>query len=162
MRPVHDIDVLLLLATTLAAKRRPADLAEIMVAADLIRSGISFESKLEEAFLRLSTHGLIRETDGRYALTPEGQKIMTTQRRKTDLAERVFMIKEALAAHEVDSDHPAISLTAEQVDAALVAHQAAANNVGKSVLIPDARKAEFIEQHQNQWRRPPGAHKRRG
>lgn len=155
MRPVHDVDVLLLLATTLASKRRPADLVEIMVAADLIRSGISFESKLEDALLRLSTHGLMSEIDGRYALTPAAQKIMGAQRRKADLAERVFSIKEALSEHEAEGDHPPIHLSAEQVAAALAAHQSAANTVGKSVLIPDARKAEFIEQHQIQHRRPP-------
>lgn len=155
MRPVHDVDVLLLLATTLASKRRPADLVEIMVAADLIHSGIALESKLEDAFLRLATHGLMSEIDGRYALTPAAQKIMAAPRRRADLAERVFSIKEALSTHETGGDHAPIHLSAEQVTAALAAYQTAANSIGKSVLIPVARKAEFIEQHQTQHRRPP-------
>lgn len=162
MHPVHDVDVVLLLATALASKRRPADLLEIMVAVDLIRSGISFEAKLEDAFSRLATHGLLHQVDARYALTPAAQKIVAGLRRKADTAERIFSVKEALSAHESGDGHAPIHLSAEQITAALVAHQAAAKSIGKSVLIPNARKAEFIEQHQAKSRRPPRAPRRKG
>jgi hypothetical protein len=41
---------LVLLATALAAKRRPAELLEIMAAIDLIQGNIPNETKLSEAF----------------------------------------------------------------------------------------------------------------
>ena len=36
MHPVHDVDSLLILATALSSKRRPAELVEIVSAADLL------------------------------------------------------------------------------------------------------------------------------
>jgi hypothetical protein len=40
MYPVHDVDALLLIATTLSSKRRPAELVEIIAAADLLQVAI--------------------------------------------------------------------------------------------------------------------------
>ena len=57
MYPIHDHDPLVLLATALAAKRRPAELLEIMAAIDLIQGNIPNEAKLSEAFARLGQSG---------------------------------------------------------------------------------------------------------
>ena len=99
MYPVHDVDALLLLAMALASKRRPAGLAEIIAAADLVQGSIPSESKLGEAFHRLSMHGLIREAEGCFTLTPDAQKIMTGQPRKADAQERILGIKGTLSAY---------------------------------------------------------------
>ena len=47
----------------LAAKRRPAELLEIMAAIDLIQGNIPNEEKLSEAFARLGQSGLLVERD---------------------------------------------------------------------------------------------------
>ena len=72
MTPIHDIDALLLLATVLSAKRRPARLVEIMAAIDLLHGNIPAEQKLGEALARLAVNGLLVELDGGIALTPAG------------------------------------------------------------------------------------------
>ena len=73
MYPIHDHDPLVLLATALAAKRRPAALLEIMAAIDLIQGNIPNEAKLSEAFARLGQSGLLVERDDGVALTPAAE-----------------------------------------------------------------------------------------
>ena len=46
MHPILDSDALVLLATTLSAKRRPAELVEIIAAAELIVGSLPGEAKL--------------------------------------------------------------------------------------------------------------------
>jgi len=65
MHPVHDVDALLLLATTLASKRRPAQLAEVMAATDLLQGSIPLDVDLAAGFRRLAANDLIGgEADG--------------------------------------------------------------------------------------------------
>jgi hypothetical protein len=160
MHPVHDIDVVLLMATTLAAKRRPADLIEIIAATDLQSGAVPSEAKLAEAFQRLSSSGLICAVDGAYTLTPQAQKIMTGLRRKTDLQERIFDIKEKLGAYDPPAECPAIALSAAQLSAAILAHRAAAKGPGKNLLLPKP-KAANAEGKPGQRQRKPLPSRRR-
>ena len=64
MYPVHDVDAILLLSLSIATKRRPADLTEVIAAIDLAGGPIPSENKLSDAFARLSAYGLIVEVDG--------------------------------------------------------------------------------------------------
>ena len=57
MRLLPDVDVVILLATALSAKRRPATLAEIVAAADLIQGAIPYVEKLGDAIRWLSARG---------------------------------------------------------------------------------------------------------
>ena len=82
MHPVHDVDSLLILAIALSSKRRPAELLEIVAAADLLQNNIPNEAKLVEAFDRLAKYGLLKaEADG-FALTAPAQEIITGLPRK--------------------------------------------------------------------------------
>jgi ATP-dependent helicase YprA (DUF1998 family) len=92
MHPVHDVDALLIWATALASKRRPAELLEIVAAADLLNNNVPGELKIVDAFERLSKNGLICEIDGGYALTPAAQAIVTDLPRKAETPERLFAI----------------------------------------------------------------------
>jgi hypothetical protein len=74
MYPIHDHDPLVLLATALAAKRRPADLLDVMAAIDLVQGNIPNEEKLSEAFARLGQNELLLERDGGIALTPAADR----------------------------------------------------------------------------------------
>lgn len=142
MYPVHDVDALLLLAMALASKRRPAELAEIIAAADMIQGSIPSDLKLEEAFYRLSMHGLISEAEGGFTLTPDAQKIMTGQPRKDDAQKRILGIKENLSAYNPQSEHSPILVTAEQLSAAVLAHRASEKTTGKNMLVPKPKPAE--------------------
>ena len=161
MHPIHDVDALLLLATALASKRRPADLVEIIAAADLIHGFIPFEAKLREAFSRLAAHGLIGAADDRFALTPDAQKIMAGQPKKADTTERIFWIKEKLSAYQPKGEHASIRLTAEQLIAAMAAHRASGKGAGRNLLMPKPKAAERDSQRPGQWRKKPATARRR-
>jgi len=142
MYPVHDVDALLLLAMSLASKRRPAELSEILAAAELSQGAISTEAKLGESFQRLSECGLIVEVDGRYTLTPDAEKILTGQRRKAGSLERIFSIKENLAEYTPEGEHEPILLSDERLSAALREHRDHAKDPGKSLLMPKPKVEE--------------------
>lgn len=136
MYPVHDVDAILLLAMSLAAKRRPAELVEIIAAADLAQDAIPPETKLSDSFYRLSEYGLICEQDGGYALTPDAQLIVSGHAKKAKSQERIYDIKEKLADFHLNGEHAIILLTVEQIAAAISAHQATKKSTGKNLLMP--------------------------
>lgn len=151
MYPVHDVDAILLLALSLAAKRRPAELVEIIAAADLAQGAIPSEAKLIEAFYRLSAYGLICEEGGGYTLSPDAQQIMAGQRRKAETPERIFGIKENLADYHLKGEHTPILITEEQLGAAVQAHQLSKRSAGKNLLSPKPKAPEVD-------RKRPGQH----
>ena len=142
MHPINDVDALLLLATALASKRRPADLVEVVAATELISREIPHAPKLVEAFHRLSTHGLISEADGGYALTEAAQGIVTGEPKKIEAEERIFLIKDKLSVYTGKPKHPAIELSEAQVEAAILAHQTAVKAVRRTALTPKPKPAE--------------------
>ena len=64
MHPISDTDALFLLATTLASKRRPAELVEVIAAFDLLQEPVPSSGRLIDSIQRLSAHGLRCEVDG--------------------------------------------------------------------------------------------------
>jgi len=152
MYPVHDVDAILLLALSLAAKRRPAELVEIIAAADLTHGAIPAEQKLIEAFYRLSAYGLICEQDGGYTLSPDAQHMMASQRKKADTPERVFGIKENLADYHLNGEHAAILITEEQLGAAVLAHQATKRSATRNMLAPKPKPAEADRKRPGQYK----------
>lgn len=161
MHPIHDVDALLLLATALSSKRRPAELVEIMAAADLIQGTIPTESKLVEAFARLSAHGLIDAQEGSFTLTAEAQKIITDLPKKAETAERLFGIKENLASYFSRGDQAPIELTEEQISVAIRAHRAAGKAAVKNLLMPKPKAAEGANKRPGQRQRKPLPARRR-
>ena len=55
MYPINDIDAQLLLATLIAAKRRPAELVEIVAAADVLGCPVESGNLWAESFRRCAT-----------------------------------------------------------------------------------------------------------
>ncbi|MDP3540121.1 MAG: hypothetical protein Q8S26_15615 [Azonexus sp.] len=161
MHPIHDIDALLLLATAMSSKRRPAEIVEIVAAVDLLQDNIPTEPKLVEAFSRLSTHGLITEVEGRFALTAEAQKIIQAQPRKADTAEKLFGIKDGLSEHNAKGNFASIVLTDDQFRAAIVAHRAAAASTAKNMLVPKPKPEDKSVQKPGQRQRKPMPARRR-
>lgn len=142
MYPVHDVDAILLLALSLASKRRPAELVEIIAAADLTHGAIPPEAKLSDAFARLSAYGLIVEVDGGYTLALDAQQMMASQRKKDDTEKRIFRLKENLADYHLKGEHTTILVTEEQLGAAVLAHQVSKKGSGRSLLVPKPKPAE--------------------
>lgn len=143
MYPVHDVDAILLLAMSLASKRRPAELTEIIAASELTQGAIPPETKLSDSFYRLSEYGLIRAQDGGYVLTPDAQQIVSGHARKAKSQERIHDIKEKLADFYLNGEHAIILLTVEQIAAAISEHQATKKSAGKNLLMPKPKPAEI-------------------
>ena len=161
MHPLHDIDALLLLALALASKRRPAELAEAIAAVDLLQGAIPPEAKLAESFLRLSTNGLICAEEGRFTLSAASQAIVTGLSKKADTAERIFEVRQRLAAHGAQGEQTAVMPTIEQLSAAILAHRASGQGAGKNLLMPKPKTAEPEKKRAGHWRKPAGAARRR-
>ena len=142
MYPVHDVDAILLLALSLAAKRRPAALVEIIAAADLTQGAIPPETKLSDSFYRLSEYGLICEQDGGYTLTPDAQQILSGHARKAKSQERIYDIKENLADFHLNGEHALLLVKEEQIAAAIAEHQATKKSAGRNLLMPKPKPAE--------------------
>lgn len=161
MHPIHDIDAILLMATTLAAKRRPAELVELIAATDLLTGAIPSETRLAEAFHRLSSCGLICALDSAYTLTPAAQKIMTGLGRKADTQERIFNIKEKLGAFDPQGEYPAITLSTAQLGAAILAHRTAVKGPGKNLLLPKPKAADADAKPGQRQRKPLPSRRRK-
>jgi len=142
MYPVHDVDAILLLSLALAAKRRPAELVEVIAATELTQSAIPAEAKLSDAFSRLSAYGLIVESNGGYALAPDAQEMLASQRKKADTEKRIYALKESLADYFLQGEHVTIIVTEEQLSAAILAHQASKKSTAKNMLSPKPKPVE--------------------
>lgn len=152
MRSVHDIDVVILAATTLAAKRRPAQLVEIVAAAELVQGFIPFAEKIAEAIHRLSSSGLIGHSADGFTLTPAAEEIMAAQPIKAAAEERLNVLKERLAGYTPKGEFTGITLTMEQICAAILSHRDARKVPGKNMLMPKPK----IERHykvEGRWRK---------
>ena len=152
MRPIHDIDAVILMATALASKRRPAELVEIVAAADLLQGAIPFVDKLGESIQRLSAVGLIGAVEGGFTLTPPAQAIMAEQPRKADTEELIVAIRGSLAAYAPQGEFPAILLTREQLRTAILEHKASRRTSSKNLLMPKPKTDRFFKV-EGRWRR---------
>jgi hypothetical protein len=152
MRLLPDIDVVVLMATALSAKRRPAALAEIVAATDLLQGFIPYPGKLGDAIRRLSAAGLISAVADGFALTPSAEKIMATLPRKADTEERLAALRGSLEADAPKGQCAPVALTAEQLGAAILAHQTAKRTSGKNLLMPKPKPDRHFKA-EGRWRR---------
>ena len=142
MYPVHDVDAILLLSLALAAKRRPAELVEIIAATDLAQGAIPSETKLSDAFARLSAYGLIIEIAGSYTLSADAQQMMESQRKKDDNEKRIYRLKEHLADYHLNGEHTTVMVSEAQLLAAIEAHKKEKLTATRSMLMPKPKPVE--------------------
>lgn len=140
-----DTDALLLLATALSAKRRPAELIEIMGAADLVQESVPAAPILAEAFRSLSTRGLLVEVDDCFALTPDAQRMIEALSKKLDYPKQLLALKAALGAYAPNGEHPAIVLGVERFSTTLQAFRASGKGAGKNLLMPKPKVLEEVK-----------------
>lgn len=135
MLPVHEVDAILLLSLAVAAKRRPAELVDIITAIALENDEIPTRNKLSEAFARMSACGLVLEIDGGYTLSADAQAMMASQRNKDDTAKKIERLKSHLADYQPQGKHQNIRVSHEQIIDAIQGFNAARNeNYGKNLL----------------------------
>ncbi len=156
MYPIHDTDAQLLLATLIAAKRRPATLEEIIAAAEFMGCPVTAPKAWETAFERLSTHGLLVAEGEGFTLAPAAQTMATGLPKKAETDERVFLVREKLSLHKPTEKTAEIVVTTEQIDLALKAHAALAQQGGKNLLMPKPKREEDNRPRGPQARRPFG------
>lgn len=155
MQIVHDVDALLFMATLLAAKRRPAELVEIMAAADMVHGSVPAVGKLVESFARLGAAGLLQEVEGGFVLSPAGQELVQELPRKPELQEQLEWITRQLHGYRAGEAAEPIVLAAEQFSVAINAHRAAAQGTGKNLLMPKPRPADTQKKRPGQRQRRP-------
>lgn len=152
MHPIHDLDVLILMAAALASKRRPAELVEIVAAADLLQGSIPFVEKLGPAIQRLSAAGLLCAAEGGFALTPAGQEMVVGLPRNADTETLVAVLKGRLASNVPDGECVPVRLTTAELSAAVLAHKASRTTSGNNLLMPKP-KADRHFKVDGRWRR---------
>ncbi|MGA7594050.1 MAG: hypothetical protein WCA64_02535 [Gallionella sp.] len=140
MYPVHDVDAILLLSLSVASKRRPANLTEIITAIDLSQDSIPSGNKLSDAFARLSAYGLVVEAEGGYTLSADAQQMMASQRKKDDTAKKMHRLREHLADYRLNGEHTTIQVHPDQLLAALQAYRKARGS-GRSWLVDKPKPA---------------------
>jgi len=160
MRPLPDVDAVILMATGLASKRRPATLAAVVAAADLIQGFVPYPDKLGEAVLRLSTAGLICALEGGFALTASAEAIMAELPKKAETEERLAFVRSSLAAHTPRGERAPIVLSGEQLAAAVQAHKAVMRSSGKNLLMPKPKPDRHFKVD-GRWRRVSGTRERK-
>lgn len=139
MRSIYDVDVILLLATMLASKRRPADLVGIVAAAELVQGlqgTLPAAAKLRAAFSRLATNGLVCSAGDGFALTAIAEGVVAGASRKATHAERLAGIREKLADYTPADGHTDITVTDDAWNAAIAEHRASAAGAGTNQLVP--------------------------
>lgn len=156
MHPIHDVDVLLLMATALSSKRRPAELTEIMAAMHLFHGSIPLDVDLVAAFLRLSMNGLIGEQAGGFTLTPAALEFMAglPRKRKAEPEERLLTIKQELAGYTPKGEGAAVRIATEQIGAAILAHRVFLKGPGRNMLVPKPKPALDKKKRPGPWRKP--------
>jgi len=152
MHPVFDIDAVLLLGLAICSKRRPAQLSEVIAAADLIQGFIPFEHKLGDGLFRLSVHGLVTESEGGYTLTDVSEQMAADVPVKLEPPERIEMMKEILAEFSPKANYASIEFTPEQYKEAVAIHKESKVKVGRNVLMPKP-KADRHFKVEGKWRR---------
>lgn len=129
-----DINATLILSLSIAAKRRPADLLDIVAAVALVQGRAPSADQLSDALMRLSVCGLVVDSDGGYTLSADAQQMLADQRNKDDNAKKLSRIAEHLAKYRCKGEHPAIEPGTEQLQAAIKQYKAENNSAGKNLL----------------------------
>lgn len=157
-------DALLLLATAAAAKRRPAALAEIIAAIDLLQGGsLPGENRLSQAFARLTGLGLLLAGDEGFALSPEAEALVGELPRKAEPEAKLQALERRLADWPAAPGAQVVEVPGSAILPLILAHRASARDGVKNLLMPKPKPAEDKPRPGQRQRRPfpPGKPRRR-
>ncbi len=136
MSPIHDHELLLLLAVSLAAKRRPADPAAIVAAVELIQGSLPSAAEFATAFASLDGAGLIAGGDDGVRLAPAAEKLIEALPARGDNAQRLAALRNLLAGYTATTPEIPVAIDASPWQAALQSHRAAAAGPAANLLMP--------------------------
>lgn len=152
MHTHHDLDAVILTATMLSSKRRPAQLVDVVAAADLLQGFVLFPEKLGAAIERLSALGLIAAAEGGLTLTEAARELMAKQPAKISPEDLVVAVADSLAAWRPRGEHPPLLLEPQELGAAIRAYKATRKTAGKNLLMPKPKVTRHFKV-EGRWRR---------
>ncbi len=155
MQPIHDVDVLLLLCSAMAAKRRPAELIEIMAAIDLVQGNIPSEDKLSDSLVRLGTAGLLIQAEERVGLTATAEGLIKLLPRRGEHDQRLFELRGLLGAFQPVGEASPVNIAPADLRIAMLAHRSAASTTAKNLLMPKPKTEESQQPRPGQRQRKP-------
>lgn len=137
MYPVNDIDAQLVLAILLAAKRRPAHLADLVAAAEVLGFPITAPRPWAETLNRALQRGVVQAVAEGYVLSAHALTFCSTLPKKAETDERVFLIREELKNFPaVDANTDLAPLEEAALRSAVRAHAESKAQGGKNLLMP--------------------------
>jgi hypothetical protein len=136
MSPIHDHELLLLLAVSLAAKRRPAEPAAIVAAVELIHGGLPSAAEFAAAFASLDGAGLIAGGDDGVGLTPAAEQLIEALPRRGDSALRLAALRGLLSGYNAATPEIPVVVDASPWLSAIQSHRAAAAGPAANLLMP--------------------------
>ena len=135
MQPVYDVDAIIILSLSVAAKRRPAELVEMFTAISLAQGVIPVPPLLADSFARLSAGGLIVGAEGGYTLSADAEAMVASLRKRDDNAKRLTIIMEHLTKYNAKEAHPPIHVSEAELLTAIKESRAASVSPVKSLLV---------------------------
>ena len=108
------------------------------------------------AFQRFFTHGLLAAAGDGYVLTPAAVQLVGGLPRKAEADERVFLVRERLAAWKPTAEHAGVDISAAHFEAALQDHAKLAQQGGKNLLMPKPKRDDEDERRRPYGGRPAG------
>lgn len=136
MSPIHDHELLLLLAVSLAAKRRPAEPAAIVAAVELIHGSLPSAAELATAFASLDGAGLVAGGDDGVRLAPAAEKLIEALPGRGDHAQRLTALRGLLAGYSAATPEFPVVIDSAPWQAAIQSHRAAAAGSGANLMMP--------------------------
>lgn len=161
MHPIHDHDPLLLLAVGLAAKRRPAELPDLVAAVDLLQGSIPIEQRFVDSLARLGVVGLVVAQGDGVILTAAGLALIEALPQRGENEERLYAVKQALVAYHPGPDAAPVVIDAAAVTAAIAAHRSLAAKGAKNLLVPKPKPTDSGKARPGQRQRKPLPAKRK-
>lgn len=159
MYPVNDIDAQLLLATFIAAKRRPAELSDVIAAAEVLGCRITIARPWVDTLRRATSQGLIVANGSGFELSEAALALCAALPKKAANEERLFLIRQELNAYEPAELSPEAEVSEQAFSQAMQLHTELKSRSGKNQLMPKPLTAPTRRPF---GKRPPtGARRRR-
>lgn len=152
MHTQHELDAVILTAIMLSSKRRPAQLVDVVAAADLIQGFVPFPEKLGAAIERLSALGLVAAADGGLTLTEAARELLAKLPVKIGPQDLAAAVADVLREWRPRAGHAPLLPDPQELGAAVRAYKATRKAPGKNLLMPKPQVVRHFKV-EGRWRR---------
>ena len=160
MYPIPEVDAVVLLAISMASKRRPAALVDVVAAAALLQGFVIYPDKLGDAIARLSDKDLVQNSDEGLSLTEPAQQMMAGLPRKGEKEDHLAYLLGQLKIHRPQRQYPVIDFSMEALVAAVLEYKEAAKTPGQNLLKPKPKADRYFKKD-GRWHCAPGNRQRK-